>query len=144
MKNITLLIIIITILNGCQKFESLEIKVEGNKIVFTKVDIIEECTKGVYIFDYGIEYVSGSSRVIAWSIARGFDSEYLGSLTELPFSYGEAFKGIETRSKAIIMQSGVYNYGGTLACLSSNSEKSISVSGSFTIEVNNGIIRLVQ
>jgi len=143
MKKITFLLLI-AILTGCQKFESLEIQLNENKIVFTKNDIINECTKGVYIFDYGIEYVSESNRVIAWSIARGFDSEYLDSVTELPFRYGATFKGIETRTEAIVMQTGVYNYGGTLACLSANNEKSISVSGSFTIEVNNGIIRLVE
>ncbi len=143
MKNITFLLFI-TILSGCQKFEILEVEVDSNKIVFTKNDIINECSGGVYIFDFGIEYVSESDRVLAWSIARAFDSEYVENLSELPFFYGTAFKGIETRSKAIAIKSGNYNYGGTLACLSSNNEKSISISGSFTIEENKGIIKLIK
>lgn len=143
MKYNTLFFLSIILISGCQKFEILDVSVDENSIVFSGNGIINQCSRGVYITNFDIEYVNGKNNSVAWSIDRGFNFEYKeGKKLEIPFQYGETFTGIITRVEAINLTTGTYNYGGTFACLIAGDETPISVKGSFSIGEKNGVLKL--
>lgn len=136
MNIIYLILILPFIVMGCQKLDDVAVKMEDNQLIFYDDEIQEECTKGVFIYDFGVQQLLGEKSRAAWALVRS--ERWIEGVSEvsfdLPMVYGLNHHKINVVTPAVELISGKYNFAGTLLCITESQEKSISINGYFIID----------
>jgi len=133
-------ILILFLLVGCQKFQTIQVIKDGENLVFGNKMATSNCTESIFIYDFEITYTKNGITETAWMLIRNQHPNTEEKAFDFPLTYGKSPTGVNTTTKAMELKPGIYKLGATLSCRTNNDLKSISLIGSFAINQNGDLI----
>lgn len=133
MNRFSILFILLVAIVSCKKFEDISVNMKNGELYFSSDEIVSVCVVGLFITNFGIEYIGDSVSKSAWTIVRETMPTVEDKAFDFPLQYGENKAGISVRSPAIKIEPGNYNFGGTIFCIKDDGETGFDVAGKFVI-----------
>lgn len=135
---------VISMLLGCQKFHVFLAQAEGNEVYFTSNAFTDECDGRLYASNIGVSRQNCAENCVAWDIVRESAHSLDDEPTTQKIYYGQVLPDMVTRAEAQPLSAGEYSIGADFACHEGGDWKGLRLFGKFSYLHNEDGVPVVK